>query len=113
MPAAAKPRWITICQPFDYRWHHAAVTAFRHMGPYFAKAEVADFAVGKGYATEGKADGAACSQKGGKKRIRRASKKGIPAATATDAGPATPVDHQGPVDADRAADRPAVDHDAG
>lgn len=112
----ANSRWITVRAPFDYRWPSGAITAFKQadLGEHLVKGELADFAVEKGYATEGKVDGSARSKKGGKKRVRsrKAAKETAPATTA-DSGPAEAVDHPPASDADSAPDRPAVDHDAG
>jgi len=112
MPADAKPRWVTVRAPFDYRWKgRDAITSFTEgdLGEHLLKAEVADFAVDGGYATEGKVDGSAKSRKGRGKRAK--VKKDPPAAA--DAQPSTPVGDKDAADADRAADRPAVDADAG
>jgi hypothetical protein len=60
-------RWITVRKPFDYQWPgRGAITAFseQHLGEHFVKDEIADFAIEKGYATEGKVDEAARSPKG-------------------------------------------------
>lgn len=108
-------RWITVRKPFDFTWPSRAITAFseRDLGEHLVKDELADFAVAGGYATEGKADEAARSRKGtGAKRVRRA-RKGAKAAKAADTGPAAIVGNENASDADRAAGRPAVDHDAG
>lgn len=114
--AERSSRWITVRASFNYPWPgRQAVTHFSaaDLGEHLVKDEVADFAVGKGYATEGKVDGSAKSRKGGKaKRVRR-TKKEPPAATATDSQPSAPVGDEDAADADRAADRPLVDPDAG
>lgn len=68
-------RWITIRTPFDYTWPSRAITAYTEPGDILVKEEVADFAVEKGYATEGKVDGSAKSRKGGKRNIARRHKK--------------------------------------
>lgn len=49
-------RWITVREKFDYRWPSGAVTHFsvREFGEHRVKNELADFAVQKGYASEGK-----------------------------------------------------------
>jgi hypothetical protein len=97
-------RWITVRKPFDFHWPSRAVTAFReeHLGDHFVKDEVADFAVEKGYASEGKADEASRSTKG-----RRAKN-----AKAADTGRKPAVDHESVADADRSADRGSLDPDA-
>jgi len=112
-------RWITVRQPFDYRWPSGAITAFRiaDAGEHLVKNELADFAVERGYATEGKVDGSARSKKGGKKRVRRANKAAVskeasPATTA-DTGSATGMGGQNPSDADSATDGRPVDSAAG
>lgn len=106
-------RWITVRTPFDYTWPSRAITHYSEPGDQLVKDDVADFAVANGYATEGKADGSARSRKGGKgKRVRRA-RKGSPAAKAADTRAVPPVGDEGAADADRAADRPTVDPDAG
>lgn len=68
-------RWITVRTPFDYTWPSRAITAYTEPGDILVKEEVADFAVEKGYATEGKVDGSAKSRKGGKRNIARRHKK--------------------------------------
>jgi hypothetical protein len=117
MPADAPPRWVTVRKPFDYPWPgRAAITSFKEadLGEHLLKAEVADFAVDGGYAVEGKLDGSARSRKGGKgKRVRAAKKKEPPAAATADSQPGAPVGDEDAADADRTADRPAVDSDAG
>jgi hypothetical protein len=107
-------RWITVRTPFDYRWpDRSAITHFSDPGEHMVKDEVADFAVAGGYATEGKVDGAARSKKSGPKRVRRAKKRDAPAAKAADTQTSAPVGDEDTADADRTADRPAVDDDAG
>ena len=115
MPAGAKPRWINVTKPFDYHWpDRSALTAFtdRDLGDHFVKDELADFAVANGYATEGKADAKSRSSKGGPRRVR-SRRKEPPAAKAADTGAAAAMGDADAADADRAADRPAMDHDAG
>lgn len=116
MPADAPPRWITVRKPFDYMWPgRSAMTHFAEPGDQLVKAEVADFAVKSGYATEGKVDGSARSKKtsGGKTPRKRKPKKDKPAAPTADAPPVPPVGDADSADPDRPADRPAVDSDAG
>lgn len=72
-------RWITIkadAVPFDYRWpDRSALTAFAIPGEQMVKDEVADWAVKKGFASEGKAEGSiARSTKGGGARRRKGAK---------------------------------------
>jgi hypothetical protein len=98
------PRWIHVSKPFDYFWpDRSAVTHFHEeaLGDQFVKDEIADFAVANRYATEGKADKAS------------RSKKGKAAAKTADAGSSAPVGDANAADADRSADRPPVDDDAG
>lgn len=109
-------RWIHVSQPFDYRWPDlSAITHFHDqaLGDQFVKDEVADFAVEKGYATEGKLDEASRSSKGTGKRKSRSRKKEQPAAKAADAQSVDRMGDEDHADADRAADRPAMDSDAG
>lgn len=104
-------RWISIAKPFNYHWpDRSAVTHFADIGDHFVKDEVADFAVERGYASEGKADASSRSRKG--KKAKRRTKE-APAAKAADTGTAAPMGNQNAAGADRSADRPAVDHDAG
>lgn len=116
------PRWITITQEFNYRWPGVqAVTHFRatpaHPIPReeLVKDDVADFAIAKGFATEGRADGStAKSRKSGppaKTRRRKTGKAKVDAAPA-DHGPDDGVDGAGVADDDRASLRGAVDPDA-
>lgn len=116
MPADAKPRWITVRKPFDYRWASGAVTTWRDadLGEHLVKAEVADFAVAGGYATEGKIDGSARSRKGtGAKRARRSAKKGSAAAKTAGSGTVPPVGDASAAHVDWPIDRPAVDDSTG
>jgi hypothetical protein len=71
------PRWITITKaPFDYRWPTVtAMTHFSMNGEFFVKDEVADFAISKGYATEGKASGSTTKSVKGKATKPRKSAK--------------------------------------
>jgi hypothetical protein len=106
-------RWIHVAKQFDYSWpDRSAVTHFHDqaLGDQFVKDEIADFAVERGYATEGKLDTASRSTKGTGKRKSRA-KKEPPAAA--DAGSDDTVDQPSLADADQSSDRPAVDRDAG
>jgi hypothetical protein len=91
MPKDNPPRWITLRKvPYDYKWPgRNAVTNFKNAGEYLVKAELADDAVAKGHATEGKADGSEAKAFKGK-RIRKPKKATTPAKPATpkaDAGP--------------------------
>jgi hypothetical protein len=109
-------RWITITKvPFDYKWPNAtAYTHFKTLGEELVKDEVADFAVSKGYATEGKAaDSTTKSKKSGPKATtRRRSAK-----TARDVAPANNkrvnlVDGTSVAGDDRLDARPSVDEAA-
>lgn len=103
-------RWITVRKVFDFTWPSRAMTAFSDadLGEHLVKAELADFAVEKGYATEGKLDGSAKSRKS-RKRVT----KGKPAAKTADTRTVAPVGNASAAEPDRPADRPAVDSDAG
>lgn len=86
MPADNPPRWITIRKvPYDYRFKdRSAMICYSEPGEYMVKGEVADDAVVKGYASEGKADGSeAKSRKGKSPRKRKAVKLAPDAATDT------------------------------
>jgi hypothetical protein len=116
MPGDAKPRWITVRKPFDYHWPgRAAITAFskNDLGEHHVKAEVADFAVENGYATEGKVDRSARSKKGRSAKPSPRAAQETKAAETADASPAEVVDNADAADADRPADGAAVDNDAG
>ena len=117
MPADARPRWITVRKAFDYHWPgRSAVTAFRDPGEYMVKAEVADFAVDHGHATEGKADGSeARSRKGKTPRGKRAkaAAKGSAAAKAADNRRDDAVAEPDMAVPDRPDDGDAVAEDAG
>lgn len=109
-------RWITIIPaavPFDYRWpDRTALTAFTAPGEYLVKDEVADYAVGRGFATEGKAKGSTTrSTKGGTRR-RRSSKPRADA-TAANHRRAAPVGRPDVPDDGGAADGPAMGPGAG
>lgn len=87
MPKDNPPRWITLRKvPYDFRWPgRNAVTHFAEAGEYLVKAELADDAVAKGIATEGKADGSEAKSRKGR-RPRAAKAKATRAAK-----PATPI----------------------
>lgn len=113
-------RWITIkdkAVPFDYRWpDRTAITAFTIAGEHFVKDEVADFAISQGFATEGKAEDSTTRSTKGKTTRRSSAKKAAkePAVAATaDNGPIDGVAEPHLPDDDRAADRRAVDQNAG
>lgn len=117
---AADSRWITIRENYDHYWPSRAVTAFPP-GEYRVKNEVADGAIAKGKAVEGRLDG---SEKTPPKprRARKAAPKPRKTAAAKsvkpagDAGPTTTDKRSDaklagtgvPAD-DRAAVRGAVD----
>jgi hypothetical protein len=106
------PRWITVRQPFDYYWpDRMAVTHFGEPGEQFVKDEVADFAVEKGYASEGKLDGSARSKKSTGRRVTK--RKGKAPAKTADTGTIAPVGDENAADADRAAGGSAMAPDAG
>lgn len=118
MPADNPPRWITIHQPFDYRWpDRSALTAFSEAGEFMVKGEVADFAVAQGFASEGKArDSKSKSAKARRTRKRTAPRKA--AKPVADAAPAdlaadNGLDGAGLAGDDRADIRPGPDQDAG
>lgn len=90
----ADSRWITVREPFNYTWASRAVTHFHTPGEYRVKNEVADEAVKRGYATEGKATGGEDAK-------------------AADTGRQSPVGDEDAAGADRPADRTPVDPDAG
>jgi hypothetical protein len=113
----ANSRWITIREPFDYTWPgRPAITAYEP-GELRVLDEVADYAVAKGKATEGKADGSDATppkKTKTRKRAKKASpKKEAAPATTADTGPAAGMGDAPVPDADRTDDRPSVDHDAG
>ena len=105
-------RWITIKEsavPFDYKWPTAtAITAFTAGGEHFVKDEVADFAIGKGYATEGKAKGSTTKSTKGKTTRRKARNTNANAKT-PDNGSDDRVDAAHLAQDDRADDRGALD----
>lgn len=104
-------RWITVRKRFDYRWPSGAITAFRDadLGEHMVKDELADFALAKGYATEGKVDASARSSKG---RGSRRSRKGKAAEATADSGPDDGVAQPDMADPDRAAGGQPLDPDA-
>lgn len=116
-------RWITITKaPFDFRWPNGAVSAVTENGEQNVKDELADFAIERGFATEGKPDGStARSTKGVGKAVRGRKPKAtrqppadnneIDEATANLA-PVDRLDGADMADDDSADDRPAVDPDA-
>lgn len=96
-PKQQKPasRWITVHARFDYRWPSGAITHFsdRDLGEHRVKNELADFAVGKGYASEGKLEEQSPAE-------------------AADSGSDDAVARESVADADRTADRQQVAPDA-
>lgn len=116
MPADNPPRWITVTGKFDYRWPgRSAITHYRaDAGEQLVKGEVADYAVAKGYATEGKADGSeARSTKGKKRTRRRKAAKPEADATATDTAADDGLAGSGVAADDSAEVRDPVDQAAG
>jgi hypothetical protein len=108
-------RWITVRRPFDFRWPSGAITAFTpaDLGDHLVKAELADFAVGKGHATEGKVDGSSRSRKGAaKKRPSTSRRKGKSAGETADSRPDNRVAEPDMADADRPAGGVALDPDS-
>jgi hypothetical protein len=103
-------RWITVRQSFNFYWPSRAVTHFSEadLGEHLVKNELADFAVAKGYATEGKLDGSAKSRKS-RKRVA----KGKPAAKAAVTRTVATVGDESAAGADRSAGGSAVVPDAG
>jgi hypothetical protein len=107
------PRWITVRTPFNYHGpDRSAVTHFKDPGDQFVKDEVADFAVAKGYATEGKVDGSSRSRKGTGKR-RPGPRKEPQAAKAPNHGSDGDMARQDNADHDRSVAGGVVDPDAG
>lgn len=95
MPKDNPPRWITLRKvPYDYKWPgRNAVTHFANAGEYLVKAELANDAVGKRYATEGKADGS--EAKAPKvKRVAKAKKATTPLKTDKPKGDAAATDKE-------------------
>lgn len=76
MPADAKPRWITLHKaPYDFYHSRGAVSCIRETGEHLVPAAMADDAVNRGYATEGKAKGSTTrSTKGKSPRKRKGAK---------------------------------------
>lgn len=114
-------RWITIRERYDHYWPSRAVTSYPP-GEYLVKNEVADGAMGKGKATEGRVDGSeATPPPPPKKRAtkaKRTTKAKNPAnmaadAKAPDAGPVDRVDAESVAAADSAGDRSGVDQASG
>jgi hypothetical protein len=70
MPADNPPRRITITRaPFDFEHSRTSVTHYSATGEFLVPAKVADYAVGRGYATEGWAsDSATRTVKSGPRR---------------------------------------------
>jgi hypothetical protein len=109
-------RWITVhanAVPFDYRWPGVnAITAVTAAGEMFVKDGLADYAVAKGFADEGKLEGStARSTKGGTRpRNRRKVRRNAAAADQrTDSG----MDAAHPVDDGAAGAGGAVDPPGG
>ncbi len=75
MPADNPPRRITITRvPFDFEHSRTSVTHYSATGEFLVPGRVADFAVSRGYATEGWAgDSVTRTVKGGPRRRKRAT----------------------------------------
>jgi hypothetical protein len=84
-------RWVTVTKAYDHYWGHRAITHYPP-GQYRLKNAVADAAIKKGYASEG--------------RLEEQDAK------TADSGSVAPVGDENAADADRAANRPTVDPDA-
>lgn len=55
MPADNPPRWITLHKvPYNFEHSRLSVTCYSETGEYLVPGRVADDAVAKGYATEGR-----------------------------------------------------------
>lgn len=110
-------RWITVTRAFDYPWPgRNALTAFGEadVGEHFVKDELADYAIAKGHAREGKGEGSTTrSRKGKSPRRAKAATAATDNAEAADNGPSAPVGDADPADTDRSADREPVVDDAG
>lgn len=118
-------RWITVRKPFDYRFASGAIVAFAdaHLGEHMVKGEVADFAIEKGFATDGKLDGSEAKSDKGKvtkaksarakaTRATKSSKAIADASTAADSGrnnrlAGKGLAGNGGADAGAAVDKPA------
>jgi hypothetical protein len=87
MPANDPPRRITITKaPFDFEHSRTSVTHYSATGEFLVPARVADFAVARGFATEGWAsDSSTRTAKGGPRRRKRATRAGGSAKPAADA----------------------------
>lgn len=113
---AADSRWITVRETYNHYWPSRAVTHYTP-GEYRVKNEVADGAIAKGKATEGRADGseatAAKKPKHSRKTSTKRRAKVAGNAEASDTGTVAAMGDTGVSDADRPADRPPVDSDAG
>lgn len=86
-------RWINVKAEFEYRWpDRQTVTVFtpRDFGDQLVKDELADFAVERGHATEGKADAASRSTKPRRTTARARTRKAAatPRKASTKAKPA-------------------------
>lgn len=116
-------RWITVTSPFEYRWpDRSAITVFTqaNLGEHLVKDEIADFAVEREFATEGKAEGSTTrSTKSGPKAVRSRSPRRRKAATkAADEVTANPglynrLDGEDLADADRSEAGATVDSTGG
>lgn len=108
-------RWITFTKvPFDYFHSRASATQYSELGEFFVPDAIADRAIAKGYATEGKAPGSTKrSTKSGPKQVRRRRKAATPKAdAATDTRANASLAGKGLVADDSATVRSAVDQAA-
>lgn len=94
MPAQDPPRRITItAAPFDFEHSRTSVTQYSATGEFLVPARVADYAVAKGYATEGWAsDSTTRTGKSGPRR-KRATGRRKSAKPAGDAAPVNRSEH--------------------
>lgn len=86
MPAENPPRWITIHKvPYDFEHSRTSVTCYSQPGEFLVPARVADDAVAKGYASEGRLPELNTrSRKSGPARRRSATRAKKSATTAID-----------------------------
>jgi hypothetical protein len=94
-------RWINVTEPFEYRFKdRSAVVVFttRDLGDHLVKDEIADFAIERKAAAEGKFNPDSRSKKGGRKaattRTRRAAAPKRAKASTTEASAGQPTRSQ-------------------
>jgi hypothetical protein len=90
-------RWVTFNQPYDHYWQSGAVTHYPP-GEYRVKNAVADGAVDKGKASEGRSDGSEATPPGKRKRAKKS-------ATAAPKSAKVVAEQEGPVAAETADHR--------